>query len=89
MNDKHSIPPLPDGARDGATEAWVPTPGWSVELITPAGEFTTYPVTAIRIVATMGGAALVVDDVQVTTGAGAEVLDADSHGAIVRFVLGA
>jgi hypothetical protein len=77
MTDERSIPPMPEGARDGATEAWVATPGWSVELLTPSGDFIALPVTAVRIVAAMGGAALMVDDVQVSTDAGTQVLDMD------------
>lgn len=88
MSDKHHMQPEPEGSRVGATEAWVATPGWSVELLTHAGDFIALPVTAARIVAAMGGAALVVDDVQVTTDAGTEVLDMESHGTVVRFNLG-
>ncbi|MFZ1488873.1 MAG: hypothetical protein WAS51_02950 [Ilumatobacteraceae bacterium] len=88
MSERIHMQPEPEGSRIGATEAWVPTPGWSVELLSHAGDFVALPVTAIRVLAVMGGGTLVVDGAQVTTDAGTEVLDIGSHGTVVRFNLG-
>lgn len=77
--------PMPEDARYGGTEAWVATPGWTVELISPEG-FRTLDVVAVRLVVCMGGASLVVDEVKVIDGGQEYLLADDAFGAVLRYV---